>query len=223
MKKFLRAMSLLLITAASFSAAQASSIEYLFNDYPALEAGYKVSGSITTDGTIGGLGAGNITAWTWTLANSSGSTVYGTLSNANSWIEIDGNVNASSTQITISPSSGMFTYNSLGIHGPTDGLGAYAGWRRAGPEMMPDPSDPMTDIYVPAQDTFQGRYFQNAFFAETYNPPGLALTDVNNWVVASVATPPASVPEPSTFVAAVLGGLGLIVNNRLRRSKSIVA
>ncbi len=220
MKKFLRAMSLLLITAASFSAAQASSIEYLFNDYPALEAGYKVSGSITTDGTIGGLGAGNITAWTWTLANSSGSTVYGTLSNANSWIEINGNVNASSTQITISPSSGMFTQNSLSIHGPTDGLGAYAVWRRAGPQMMPDPGNPMNSIITPAEDTFQGHYYQNGFFAQSNNPPGLALTDVNNWVVA---TAPASVPEPSTFVAAVLGGLGLIVNNRLRRSKSIVA
>jgi hypothetical protein len=223
MKKFLRAMSLLLITAASFSAAQASSIEYLINDYPALEAGYKISGSFTTDGTIGGLSAGNITAWTWTLSNSSGSTVYGTLSNANSWIEINSNVNASSTQITISPTFNMFDYNSLSIQGPTNGLGAFTAWRRAGPDMMPDPSNPMGNIITPAQDTFQGHYYQHGFFAQSNNPPGLTLTDVNNWVVASVATPPASVPEPSTFVAAVLGGLGLIVNNRLRRSKSIVA
>jgi len=211
-------MSLLLITAASFSAAQASSITYQINDYPALEAGYKISGSITTDGTIGGLGAGNITSWTWTLANSSGSTVYGTLSNANSWIEINGSVNASSTQITISPTNVMFNYNTFFIHGPTNGEGAWAGWTRHGPDMMLDSE--MNFINTPAQDEFQGRYDHPGFYTQSNNPPGLALTDANNWVIA---TAPASVPEPSTFVAAVLGGLGLIVNNRLRRSKSIVA
>ena len=80
MHNFLKATSLLLITAVSYSGAQAGSITYQINDYPAVENGFKISGSITTDGTIGALSQSDITAWTWTLSDSTGSTVYGTVS-----------------------------------------------------------------------------------------------------------------------------------------------
>jgi hypothetical protein len=50
-------------------AAQTTPITYTFISYAPLQNGYTLSGTVTTDGTIGALTDANITAWTWTITN----------------------------------------------------------------------------------------------------------------------------------------------------------
>jgi hypothetical protein len=51
----------------SSSVATAGDITYQISDYPSLQQGNHIQGTITTDGTIGTLGAADIVSWQFTL------------------------------------------------------------------------------------------------------------------------------------------------------------
>ena len=58
-----------LLAVCGASALQAGAVVYNIVNYPGLENGWTVSGTITTDGTIGTLSASDITAWSWSLTD----------------------------------------------------------------------------------------------------------------------------------------------------------
>ncbi|MCY2966135.1 MAG: hypothetical protein NT069_21315 [Planctomycetota bacterium] len=182
MRKLLKAATLLLIVAGSFSAVQAGPITYQINNYPSVQNGFTVSGSITTDGTIGSLSSGNITAWTWTL--STGSTVHGTLSStdAGATLGTDGTVTATATDITLtSPGANLVNQLSFFSTTQTAQFGVALRYIRNGG----DPGEPLD-----ANDIYRSSYTSVAFATSSSNPPGVALPSVATWVIASVPPPP---------------------------------
>ena len=80
-------------------AVRAGQITYNIQNYPADQSGHTLSGTITTDGTTGALAPGNILSWTYTLDAGTGNafTYSGTGANAS----INGDIEASQTQITL--------------------------------------------------------------------------------------------------------------------------
>jgi hypothetical protein len=55
----------LFLTLSPTATTKGGSIVYNLQSYPDLQNGYTVSGTITTDGTIGTLTSANITAWSF--------------------------------------------------------------------------------------------------------------------------------------------------------------
>ena len=53
---------------AAARTAEAGAIIYAIQNYPADQDGYTLSGTITTDGVIGGLAASDIVSWSWTIS-----------------------------------------------------------------------------------------------------------------------------------------------------------
>ncbi|MCY2967735.1 MAG: hypothetical protein NT069_29580, partial [Planctomycetota bacterium] len=158
-----------------------------------------ISGSITTDGTLGSLSTGNFTAWTWTL--STGSTVHGTVAStdAGTGMSLFGTVTATATDITIGQAPD-FGFNSLGFinNNLSSQNGVSLKYIRSG-NLPP---------FDPAFDLFTASYISETFFATNNNPPGLALPSVTT--------------EPSTWVIAAMGGLGVVFHG-LRRRKNRVS
>jgi hypothetical protein len=74
-------------------------------DYPTDHYGYSISGTITTDGTLGTLTPANILAWTVILQDESITSSF-----PRAWADPEG-LTASETQLTLqSPSPGSFSY-----------------------------------------------------------------------------------------------------------------
>jgi len=57
-------------------AVMAGSTTYNIVNYPDLQNGWTLSGTITTDGTIGPIGSSDITSWTWTVTEAGISQTY---------------------------------------------------------------------------------------------------------------------------------------------------
>ena len=198
MQKLLQGMSFILLTGMFLSLAEAGSITYHINDYPAVEKGYNISGSITTDGWIGRLDGSHITAWTWTLTKHGSSIITISSTDAGAFVASDGNVFASSTDITMGPPVGSF--NEFQLIKPALGYYDLYYVRSSGDDSLE------SDDFGVFLDTY------GAF--EVYpplGPPAIALPDTNTWIIASV-------PEPSTFVIAAVGCLGLIARRRVGRN-----
>lgn len=212
MHKLLKATALLLIVGGSFSTAQAGPITYQINDYTAVQQGYTISGSITTDGTIGGLNPGNITAWTWTL--SEGVTVYGTTSSsdAGAGILFFGAITASATEITMAtPGMDQTIHLILFNENLRDFNGVSLTWRRVGASHSRG--------FQPASDTFNGNYVNGSFSAYSENPPGLAMPNTTTWVIATAN----ATPEPASRMLFGLGALILCCGVHRRRQPKAAA
>jgi len=81
--------------------ATAGFITYDLKDYPALQDGYALSGTITTDGTIGDIFAANVTAWSVTFTPASGSPVTFSSTDPSNLVQVVGHVRADATAITL--------------------------------------------------------------------------------------------------------------------------
>ena len=81
--------------------AEAGAITYAIENYPADQEGYTLSGTITTDGVIGGLAASDIVSWSWTISYPGEPPVTFSSSDPQSGIFLDGSVVASQSAITI--------------------------------------------------------------------------------------------------------------------------
>ena len=68
MRTLLLALLSLFLTFWPVADCMGGSITYNIQNYPAFQNGYKLSGTITTDGHIGVLGANDITAWAFTVS-----------------------------------------------------------------------------------------------------------------------------------------------------------
>lgn len=101
-------------------------IIYTMDNYASLQNGYTVSGSITTDGTIGQLvTTSDLTSWD--IIISQGSTVLSTLSSTNS-VTIPTNITVTSTTLSLAGGDNLGIYDASGsINWLGDG-GAYAAY-----------------------------------------------------------------------------------------------
>jgi len=92
---------------AGSGTASAGTIVYDIKNYPTLQNGFMLGGTITTDGAIGTLAAANITAWTITITSAGGSaTTYNSTTPGNI---VHGGADASATAITLS--SGALSFD----------------------------------------------------------------------------------------------------------------
>lgn len=99
MKKIIAAVIMLCLS----SVAHAGDITYNITDYPADEAGYSVSGFITTDGNIGTLTQSDIVSWSWSAGTTSSSGgAYDPMGNDNCYVHL---LAATPTQLLLSPGS----------------------------------------------------------------------------------------------------------------------
>ena len=190
-------------------ASRASSIVYSIVDYPGLESGWTVSGTITTDGTIGTLNVSDITAWSFTFTKAGTTDTWTSAGNgSNAAVTQEGGLTATATELEAgTPGALAFSYLILGYTTP-NGAGQLE-WDRQG-SVGPQS----------ASDTYQGVFSsQNLFINGVKNPPGLTLTDSTNWVIAEVQSQSSSssAPEPGTAGLFALGVAGLAVA-RARRT-----
>jgi hypothetical protein len=84
--------------------ASGGDLTYDLVNYPAAQNGYTLSGSITTDGTIGILTPSDITAWTVTISSPTTSETFSS-SDPGSATGIQSNLIATSSEIYLPPSS----------------------------------------------------------------------------------------------------------------------
>jgi hypothetical protein len=158
--------------------------------------GGTVTGSVTTDGTIGLLGAGNFVDWDILLTGNMGATFTLLPSNSNVY-EQGADVNASVTQITFN-FSGTDNGYLLFQEGTTHSGQQY--WCNA----------TFTGICLPGKSDSAVQYPNNNFS----NEPASGIQ-----VIASVSS---GVPEPSTW-ALILLGFGALGFGAYRRPRTAAA
>ncbi len=172
---------------------QASTITYSLVNNAAYQNGLTLSGSITTDGTIGALGKGNITAWSWALTDGSG-TVVG--SSAGASPEDSDNVTATAYEILLPQIGGYFSL----MLGDYD---KYLKWSGDPPiELSPSDTYPATRNYLAADNLAQ------QFWINNQSNPALTSTSSGQWIVAQ------AIPEPTSALMSALGAIMLLRRRR---------
>ncbi len=175
---------------------RAGDITYNIQSYDSLQNGFTLSGTITTDGTLGVLASSDIASWTFTITKGSfsstmNSTDPGTLAALS-------NVTATATQILLPPPSSATDFNLFELTN-TAGEGLVY-------DQNPQPLG--FPYYVGSTPDTQGNSFF-CWFDSTPPPPSLGGT---TWVIAQV-------PEPASLTLALLGGACVAVFERTRRRR----
>lgn len=179
--------------ACLWSTSHAATITYQLEQHPEYQNGFTLSGSITTDGTMGQIVQGNIMSWNWSV--SKGSVVMDQLSSSDLNAEAAPiGLIASSTTLTIpEPVSGeqrsllLCIRTGIGIGG---GVSNILEWING--------NGPGTgDIYSANP---QSPEFWNY---GAPSPMELNMGDGTTFLIASVATQ--AVPEPASLVMMSLG------------------
>jgi hypothetical protein len=196
--KMKRFMLGIVFFAVSFT-IRAQDITYDLVSYPADQGGCTLSGSITTDGTIGPLSASNVQSWEYTITDGDNTCSYtsgynpGLEAGAVGVISCFNSVSASPTQLLLTASD--ITYEdgqgpgiSLLILQSSIQL-TWANYTGTGVEY----NEPWY---------FYQNDMQNLNWS-TWNPQ---MGGKEPWVVAQTAT----VPEPSTLMLLLAGGVGLL-------------
>jgi hypothetical protein len=192
----------LALTCCSATNCMGGSIVYNIQNYADLQNGYTVSGTITTDGTIGTLTLpGAITAWSFSVT---GPESYQATSQDPGAETLVVNLTASASELTMTlpPTNG---YNQFDLFGPSIVL-AY--------ERTPEEGGfPGSDFYgamSPGVADLWGTF--------TPYPPGLSLGG-SPWIIATAAT----IPEPGTLTLALLGGACIGAVQWMRRCRRAVS
>lgn len=184
-------------------AVRAGQITYNIQNYPAEQSGHTLSGTITTDGTIGALAGGNILSYTYTVDAGTGNafTYSGTGANA-----VTGDVEASQTQITLAqPPVGTIPFqetNSLVLQ-PQPGPTALQ-WVRSESSFVNPPLTVSIAEYI----------LENGDASNPVWNTGFANLGGDPWVLAAVSTPE---PASLTLLGIGIAGMGLIGMIRRRR------
>jgi hypothetical protein len=190
MRHFFVASFVLVLLSALPRSARADLV-YEIQNYPAEQNNATLTGTTTTDGTIGALKSNNVLSWTWTITPDGGTATTFSSTDGNATM-IVGTPVASSTQITVAVSQVLDLYNSQMLS--SEGLE----WDR-GPAQIYRGGIPTGDVW---SDSKSG--------SDT-------LGGVNPWVIAVAAT---AAPEPSAFFVAGAGGLFGIAYSLARKRKA---
>jgi hypothetical protein len=172
--------------------SKANSITYDFVNYGSLQNGYSLSGTITTNGTIGELDSSEISSWTFTLTKGS-TTITKSSTDPEAYVVIVGDVEASSTAITMAIPEG---YTQLEF---TSDYLLY---------------DRFNVPEIESYDTYES---SGQFTNDTNDGNTLTLGENNPWTIATAT----AVPEPSSIVTAgiaVASGMVVAVRRRSKRA-----
>jgi hypothetical protein len=177
------------------AAIQAGPITYDLNNYSSLQNGWTLSGSITTDGAIGDIGAAAIISWHYTI--SKGVTSFSASSESGGYAQVT-HVTATPTELLLYAPNG-FTYNQLWLIGSyTDPLASFLLYDRDNTGEAPE------------QD-FYRQYDRPGYSWSSYSQDSSILPlGGNPWVMATV-------PEPAS-ITLLLAGVGALAGYRLTRS-----
>ncbi len=206
MKKLNLLAAITVACSALISGLQAAPITYsIVNNaafqakYPSGVGGYTLSGSITTDGTLGDVTSG-ILGWNWTVTDNATSAVVRSASGNGATNGFS--VQASATQITLRP-FGVGSGLSL------IGVGETLAWfRRAGEDFG--------DFQMPASDEYYFQYGELLWYnSQDGNFIPLSSTADGSWIIADGGV--STVPEPSTY-GLLFGGFTLAVVAMRRRT-----
>src|ERR1039458_5281797 len=107
-----------LVSTMTPPAANAATIYKIVNN-PAVQSGYTLSGTITTDGTTGSIYASNVLAWSFSASNG-GNTYSANSSQPGSSASFDGII-ATSDYLEL-PSSTMANPHGINLNGATSGV-----------------------------------------------------------------------------------------------------
>jgi hypothetical protein len=176
-------------------------ITYHIQNYAALQNGYTLSGTITTDGTLGVLASSDIASWTFTVTKGSfSSTMNSTDPGTSAALS---NLTATATQILLPPPLSATDFNFFNLTN-TAGQGLVY-------NQNPQPLG-VFPFYVASTPDNHGNPY---WFDSTPPPPSLGGT---TWVIAQVSQAP-TVPEPASLTLALLGGACVAVFERTRRRR----
>jgi PEP-CTERM motif len=168
----------------------AGNITYDLVSYPTVQGGYNLTGTVTTDGTLGNLSSANIVSWSW----QAGSVWSASSANPRASVYIDGTVIATPTSIYLpSPFTGGASFVGFELY---DYRGDFQEdrWNYG-------PSGNYVNVYSEMTWTPPGQSSDTKWFYETSLGGPVASTDP--WVIAT------AVPEPATLLLLTLGGLAL--------------
>jgi hypothetical protein len=196
-RALLLALLSLFVSFSPNATTKAGSIVYEIQNYAALQNGYTLSGTITTDGTIGTLTSADITAWSFSVT---GPSSYGSSSlSPGAGTQVNG-VTATAAAITMAPSAPDSDFGSLQFFSDSPPVLNYG---RA--DANDGNGDRYSSLSFPTQAwiTFGGY------------PPGLQLGG-STWIIATANV--SAVPEPSTLTLALLGVVCLAVAHSMTRS-----
>lgn len=189
-------------------ACSADPITYNFVDYPSEQADtygngtWTLSGSMTTNGTIGTLTESEITSWTFTFTNG-GTSYTASSTDENGYVNFNGSdFVASATAITVSASANG--YDQLEFEGnPSGDQNTQLEYLRENNHFG----------YTSDSYTATGNG-SNLWDATTNGSNTLPLGSASVW---TIATAPSAVPEPSSLVMCGLGGIGVALAAWRRR------
>jgi PEP-CTERM motif len=168
------------------------SITYNIQNYAALQDGYTLSGTITTDGTIGTLTSADITAFSISVTGPVDYVV--TSQSVGASAGVQGAVTATAAAITIAPSV-VADANFLGL----------------------GTNDLALQYYHFSDDYGWYIFGANDSLPQAWNTEGAGLSlGGSTWIVAT-----ASVPEPGTVTLALIGIACLAVARRTRRHRRV--
>jgi hypothetical protein len=175
-------------------AAHAGFITYDLVNYPSLQNGWTLSGTITTDGTIGALSNSDVVAWAYS-ATKSGTTFSASSTESGASVFAQ-DLTASATQLTLADTQVVTTGFNLLSQFRSQSLGY------GSPSPSTDPN------YYYLQTPVGQLQWSTEFFGEPPAPSGGGL-----WVIAET-------PEPASILL-VLTAIGGMTGYRLvtRRSK----
>ena len=204
MKKLNFLAAITVACSALLSGLQAAPITYSLVNNAAFQNGYTLSGSISTDGTIGELSYGNFTGWYFTITETATSLVK--LSDSSPLNAFSDRIVASATQLTLPNPTGSNFQPYLVLTGVQGTLA----WHRSPSVGSGESGEPAREQYG-ALDA-DVHYWNN--YAESLSLPSTAD---GSWIIAEVST--SAVPEPSTY-GLLFGGFTLaVVAMRRRTSK----
>ena len=194
MKRLIAGFVSVAFVLVSFSVATAS-ITYNLLDYPSDENGCTLTGSITTDGTIGPISVNNILSWTFTITDGNQSETYvngydNYLFYGNQgYIPFCNSVSTTQTQLIITATNSP-NGNELWLNSPNNGE-LY--W-------VPEVSNGQAELVYVGYANLSSSYFG----WDTWSPMG---STYSSWVIAQTAT----VPEPPTLIVwSLLGAIGSV-------------
>ena len=194
MKKLNLIVAITAACSALISGLQAATITYSIVNNAGFQNGYTLSGSITTDGTIGDVTSG-ILDWNWTVTDNATSEVVRSLSGNGATNSFS--VQASATQITLEP---FGEYSSLQLGGGGVSWNRYA-------------AEDFGGFVTPAIDNYFFQYNStNYWMNQSESPLALSSTADGSWIIADGGV--SAVPEPSAFALLGLSAFGLIVRRR---------
>ena len=198
-----------LLAGTAFVGVSASAAPIIYTVNQVIGAG-GVTGTITTDGTVGTLAAVNITAWNLLLTGNSGATF--NLVNGSSGVEVGNisdpfNPNAGNADLTADATNIYFNYSG------TDG--GYLGFQTL-------PFYGGQNYWCNASfnnnfDCAQGKSVVPVLFS---SPTSIYQAATGNQIIASVVGTNGGVPEPATWAMMVIG-IG-VIGATMRRQKATV-